>query len=205
MYDYRTAIKDDVKRFFEDDDGYRFDLDTYRKLPRDEREEAMINDIYGMVYDSDAVTGENCGYASEDECRDMVMDGNLFLAYEAVTTQANAELWKTMCQEQDYVGMDCNIRGYLLWECIAEVVEEICDEMDKQEQPKENTVENVCDLLRRMAQDEYAMAEAFENSGRKDAANDARERARTYDRAFWMLTDEKYYKAFAEMYPKKGE
>lgn len=65
-----------------------------------------------------------------------------------------------------------------------------------------NTTNNVCDLLRRMEEHEYAMADSFEKSGRKAAADEARERARTYARSFWLLKDEGYYRAMCELYPK---
>lgn len=66
----------------------------------------------------------------------------------------------------------------------------------------QNTVSNVCDLLRRMEEHEYAMADTFEKNGNKAAADEARERARTYARSFWLLKDDGYYKAMCELYPK---
>lgn len=66
---------------------------------------------------------------------------------------------------------------------------------------KTNTANNVCDLLRRMEEHEYEMAVTYEKNGNKEAAIEARDRARTYARCFWLLKDEGYYTAMCELYP----
>lgn len=133
MYNYYDAVKKDLIQFLAEDDGYRFNEEYYDGMSEEDAKPKMVNDIYNITYDSDMVTGNCMGYAMPEECRDWIYDGNLELAYKAVTTMCDLELWESLMQTLDYVCMDANIRGYLLEDVIKDVVNDIwkyCEKVD---------------------------------------------------------------------------
>lgn len=123
MYDYKDAVKKDIREWIGDDDGYRFDLAGYKHTYdnfRDTVVRKICDELYGYMWQCDRVTGFMDGYDMPEEC-EKYLDGNWELAKRAVETQDSEEAWKRYMDEKDYVGIDTNVRGYLLYECLIEV------------------------------------------------------------------------------------
>ena len=123
MYDYKEAVKKDIREWIGDDDGYRFDLAGYKHTYdhfRDTVARKICDELYDYMSQCDRVTGFMCGYDMPEEC-EKYLDGNWELAKKAVESQDSEEAWKRYMEEKDYVGIDTNVRCYVLYECLLEV------------------------------------------------------------------------------------
>lgn len=131
MYNYHDSVKKDVKRWLKEATETWLDTEDYRGMDTD----TIAEDIYNKTYDSDTITGELLGYAMPEECKAWIFgtreeidntetDGNLDLALTAVVAQGGLDMWEMFIQTEDWVAIDCNIRGYILYDVIKEVVAE---------------------------------------------------------------------------------
>lgn len=126
MYDYKEAVKKDIREWIADDDGYRFDLAGYKHTYdhfRDTVSRKICDELYDHMWQCDRVTGYMTGYDMPEEC-EKYLDGNWELAKRAVEAQDSAEAWQRYMDEKDYVGIDTNVRLYLLYGCLIDIVNE---------------------------------------------------------------------------------
>lgn len=122
MYDYTEAIKQDIRQWIGDDDGYRFNLADYKHTYdhfRDTVARKICDDLYNYMCQCDSVTGYMSGYDMPDECRKH-LEGNMNLAETALA--AHEQDIRDYLRNEDWVGIDCNIRGYLLYACLITIV-----------------------------------------------------------------------------------
>ena len=122
MYDYREALKADIKQYIEDNGTWLEleDLDQYELYER----------LKDNLWTEDSVTGNGSGSYT-------------FNRYEAKKNlEGNEDLVRLMCEEfripaktiaekflnEDYEYFDVSVRCYLLGECIQEVIEELANE-----------------------------------------------------------------------------
>lgn len=119
MYDYREAVKEDIRSYIKDN------VDIDEDTDRDELESALNDDLFTC----DSVTGNASGsYTfSRDKARDYVID-NIDLLEEVCgelgTDDATVGLWFL---SEDFESMDVTIRCHLLAGCINDVLDEIMD------------------------------------------------------------------------------
>lgn len=123
-YNYDEAIKKDIRQWIEDDGEYRFCLADYKHTYdhfRDTAARVICDALYDLLWDCDRVTGYMTGYDMPEEC-EKYLDGNWELAKRAVETQDSEEAWQRYMDEKDYVGIDTNVRLYLLYGCLIDIV-----------------------------------------------------------------------------------
>lgn len=116
-YDYRQAVKDDIKQYIEDHDV---------KVTTGNREE-LEQSLYDEMFISDSVTGNASGSYTF----------NTWKAEENLCH--NLDLLKEACEEfgsgcnilESAEGCDVTIRCYLLSQCLGEVLDEIEEEDDE--------------------------------------------------------------------------
>lgn len=119
MYDYREAVKEDVRSYIKDN------VDIDEDTDRDGLESALNDDLFIC----DSVTGNASGsYTfSRDKAHDCVTD-NIDLLEEACdelgTDDAMVGRWFL---SEDFESMDVTIRCHLLAECISDILDEIMD------------------------------------------------------------------------------
>lgn len=119
MYDYREAVKEDIRSYIKDN------VDIDEDTDRDELESALNDDLFAC----DSVTGNASGsYTfSRDKARNYVTD-NIDLLEEACgelgTDDATVGHWFL---NEDFESMDVTIRCHLLAECIHDVLDEFMD------------------------------------------------------------------------------
>lgn len=117
MYDYRENVKQDVLDYIEENAGY------LKASDKDELEE----ELYDSLWTIDSVTGNASGsytfntYEAEEN-----LNGNWGLLQEALEDFGCDELNPV---EKGAEWCDVAIRCYLLYPCIAEVVEELDKEV----------------------------------------------------------------------------
>lgn len=125
-YDYQLAIKQDIRRWIEDDSGYRFDLARYKNDYdnfRDTVTRRICDELYDHMWDCDRVTGFMNGYDMPEDC-EAYLSENWELAKRAVVSQDSEEAWARYMEEKDYVGIDTNVRCFLLYGCLIDIVNE---------------------------------------------------------------------------------
>ena len=116
-YDYRQAVKDDIKQYIEDHDV---------KVTTGNREE-LEQSLYDEMFISDSVTGNASGSYTFNTWK-----AEEFLCH-------NLDLLKEACEEfgsncnilESAEGCDVTIRCYLLSQCLGEVLDEIEEEDDE--------------------------------------------------------------------------
>lgn len=117
MYDYRQAMKEDIRDYIEDNVEIGEDTD------KNELESTLYDDLFI----EDSVTGNASGSYTfnRNTARDYVTD-NIDLLEEACgeleTDDATIGRWFL---NQDFESMDVTIRCHLLSECLHDVVEAI--------------------------------------------------------------------------------
>lgn len=117
-YDYRQAVKDDIKQYIENHDV---------KVTTGNREE-LEQSLYDDMFISDSVTGNASGSYTF----------NTWKAEEYLCH--NLDLLKEACEEfgsncnilESAEGCDVTIRCYLLSQCLGEVLDEIEEEDDEE-------------------------------------------------------------------------
>ena len=116
-YDYRQAVKDDIKQYIEDHDV---------KVTTGNREE-LEQSLYDEMFISDSVTGNASGsyYCNAWKAEEAICH-NLDLLGEAL------EEFGSGCNILESAeGCDVTIRCYLLSQCLGEVLDEIEEEDDE--------------------------------------------------------------------------
>jgi hypothetical protein len=122
MYDYREAIKADIRQYIEDNETWL----GLEDLDKDELFETLNENLWK----ADSVTGNASGSYT-------------FSSYEAKKNlEGNEDLVREMCEEfcipaetiaekfldEEYEYFDVSVRCYLLGECLGEVIEELENE-----------------------------------------------------------------------------
>lgn len=119
-YDYRQAIKDDIKKYVIEnnwiDEHYEPDIEY----------EELIDELYDEIWAEDSITGNGCYYYdTEEKCQEYVAS-NLSLYFEAANEFSDFPSGSTpWVYHNPAQHMDATIRCYLLGECIREA----CDEL----------------------------------------------------------------------------
>lgn len=120
MYDYRKALKKDIRNYIED---YEYDISGSK--------EDVIDDLFDVLWAEDSVTGngfmgyeENGVLLPDDKAKMYVLD-NIEIMLEAVQEFGCKESVVPKMIEGDWIWFDITIRCYLLGSCIAEVLENI--------------------------------------------------------------------------------
>lgn len=124
MYDYRTAIYEDVKNQLRED----YDLNTLYEL----REEELANIITEQYWTYDNITGNGSGsYTFSTYTAGTYLAGNLELAVEALE-EMGYEYLELENLDEEY--LDVTIRCYLLiyesWNIAKEIKAEVEEELD---------------------------------------------------------------------------
>ena len=111
MYDYREAIKEDIRNYI------KCNIASPESLDREI--------LYDDLFIDDSVTGNGSGsYTFDTEKAREYVYGNEHLVKEAVKEFGCTP--ETLVEHFfDYEWMDVTIRCYLLYECIERVVEEL--------------------------------------------------------------------------------
>lgn len=107
-YDYREAMKNDIKEYL-DWEGI---------------EEADFDELYDNLFVNDSITGNASGSYTFNrwKAEEYVID-NMSLAAEAFKEFCDTERFIEWLEEERYEAIDVTIRCYLLAECLAEVLE----------------------------------------------------------------------------------
>ena len=123
MYDYREAIKDDIRNYIDNEINFT-DFDTLEEL------EEHLNDA---LWAEDSVTGNASGSYTYNRwtAREYVID-NLDLLWEAAGVFGSTleDIGNAFLNEE-WEGFDVTIRCYLLSSQIPEVLKEIKSEFDE--------------------------------------------------------------------------
>ena len=118
-YDYRQAMKDDIRDYLSETDLTQYDS-------RDELEEALNNDLWI----ADSVTGNASGsYTfSRYKAKEYVTDNTDLLAEMLEEFCVDAETIADKLKSDNWEWFDVSIRCYLLGQMIAETLDEMENE-----------------------------------------------------------------------------
>lgn len=118
MYDYKKAMKEDIKNYI---------IDNYMEpqpgMTRDDYVEILEDDLW----DVDEITGNGpYYYASEDECASYIGYGisELIEVFDEYGYEFTKDMREKLKREPARF-IDCIIRCHLLYECVSEVVDEL--------------------------------------------------------------------------------
>lgn len=118
MYDYKKAMKEDIKNYI---------IDNYMEpqpgMTRDDYVEILEDDLW----DVDEITGNGpYYYASEDECASYIGYGisELIEVFDEYGYEFTKDMREKLKREPARF-VDCIIRCHLLNECVSEVVDEL--------------------------------------------------------------------------------
>lgn len=135
MYNYLTAMKEDIKDWLDDSSQWS-NLDIREEMQNRARFEEQLNED---LWREDGITGNpSCSYTFNScEAREYVQD-NMDLCKEALTEFGvpSSEIADKFLNE-DWEYLDVTIRCYLLGTAIHEVLDELEDEMPDFEDEEE--------------------------------------------------------------------
>lgn len=113
MYNYYDAVTRDIYDFLKDN----FSPEEIREMDEDR--------VVDIVYNEDEVTGCDNGYDYSEVVADYVRD-NLKFALECAY-ECGFDLKHMISWDDIYLGLDSNIRNYILYECARQVLQEFKD------------------------------------------------------------------------------
>lgn len=115
MYDYRVAMREDIKNYIEVEE---IDFSNYKT-----RDEAF-DEFYDIMWTEDSITGNTNWYDSEYNCEEYLCHNN-DLAIEACVAFCigAAEILKHVKNKTLMRFLDCTVRCYLLGEVLGEVLD----------------------------------------------------------------------------------
>lgn len=128
MYDYREAIKEDIKEYLKND----AELSSNDIIYMDDNTRDSLYDDLWIV---DSVTGNESGSYTCDsyKAKEYVQD-NIDLCKEALEEFCvSAETIGDKFLNEDWEYFDVTIRCYLLGECLDTAIEELKDELESEE------------------------------------------------------------------------
>jgi hypothetical protein len=122
MYDYKEAIKSDIRQYIEDNDTWL----GLEDLNENERFATLTDNLWA----EDSVTGNGSGsYTFDRNEAKQNLEGNEDLVREMCREfNVPAETVAEKFLDEDYEYFDVSVRCFLLDECIQEVIEELEDE-----------------------------------------------------------------------------
>ena len=132
-YDYREAIKDDIRDYLVENETIDENTD-FREL-----EDRLNEDLLAC----DSVTGDCAGYVSNATSKEYVMDNIDLLNDLCEEGLAEKDVIGDWFLNEDWKKMDVSIRRSLLSECIHDVLEEKEDELEEMEDESEDEDEDL--------------------------------------------------------------
>lgn len=129
MYDYREAMKEDIKEYLKND----AELSSNDIIYMDDNTK---DSLYDDLFVNDSVTGNGSGSYTFDSYKasEYVKD-NMDLCREALKEFCvDGETIVEKFLEEDWEYFDVTIRCYLLGECLDAAIEELKDELESEEE-----------------------------------------------------------------------
>lgn len=126
-YDYREALRNDIREYINDNFEYIEDNVDEPYQNRDEVEQFLYDELF-----NDDVTGNASGSYTFDraQAREYVED-NMKLAVEAYRYFDHIDKFADAIVEEDYEEIDVTIRCHLLGEVLGEVLDTIYREYEE--------------------------------------------------------------------------
>lgn len=129
MYDYREAMKEDIKEYLKND----AELSSNDIIYMDDN---TRDSLYDDLFVNDSVTGNGSGSYTFDSYKasEYVKD-NMDLCHESLKEFCvDADTIVEKFLEEDWEYFDVTIRCYLLGECLDTAIEELKDELESEEE-----------------------------------------------------------------------
>lgn len=127
MYDYREAMREDIKEYLKNDAELSANDIIYMS---DDTRDSLYDDLFA----EDSVTGNGSGsYTFNSYKASEYVKDNIDLCREALQefcVDANTIAEKFLEEEWEY--FDVTIRCYLLGECLDAAIEELKDELEEE-------------------------------------------------------------------------
>lgn len=138
MANYLTELKDDIREYIEDNNGYSIDLEEIGSGNNWDSFEEELNDT---LWCEDSVTGNGSGsyYFNRAEAQEQV------LAHMADVVEAYREFGCNIgddLENEDYERMDVTARCYFLGWAISDIIEELKDAYEEEHEDDEEEDED---------------------------------------------------------------
>lgn len=127
MYDYKAALKDDIKFVSQDYEWGEAILTQY--LKEDEDISELRDKMYEDLWDDDSVTGNGSGSYTfnREDAKNYVLENMNLLHDACIDFDCDPELIGKKFLEEDWEWFDVTIRCSLLGIAIEELLDEIFD------------------------------------------------------------------------------
>lgn len=129
MYDYREAMKEDIKEYLKND----AELSSNDIIYMDDN---TRDSLYDDLFVNDSVTGNASGsYTFNSFKASEYVKDNMDLCHESLKEFCvDADTIVEKFLEEDWEYFDVTIRCYLLGECLDTAIEELKDELESEEE-----------------------------------------------------------------------
>jgi len=133
MANYLTELKDDIREYIEDNNGYSIDLG---EIGHNDEWDSFEQELNDTLWCEDSVTGNGSGsyYFNREEAKEQVLShmADVVEAYKEFSCDIGEDL-----MNEDYERMDVTARCYFLGWAISDIIEELKDAYEEEHEDDE--------------------------------------------------------------------
>ena len=133
MANYLTELKDDIREYIEDNNGYSIDLE---EIGHNDEWDSFEQELNDTLWCEDSVTGNGSGsyYFNRAEAQEQVLShmADVVEAYKEFSCDIGEDL-----MNEDYERMDVTARCYFLGWAISDIIEELKDAYEEEHEDDE--------------------------------------------------------------------